>query len=267
MAKKKHSNKNNPVKNLTKGKKNTGGRNNRGRITMRHKGGGHKRKYRNIDFIRDKEGIEARIEEIEYDPNRSAHIARVLYNDGERRYIIASKEMDEGDVIVSSEEADIEPGNRTLLSNIPVGTEVYNVELTPGKGGQMARSAGTSLKILAQKERYTHLKMASGEVRKILGKCRATIGQVSNTEHGKKNLGKAGRNRWKGVRPTVRGSAMGAHDHKYGGGEGKQPRGTKRPKDVYGNVTGGKKTRKKNKKSDRLIIKRRKSKRDKKNKK
>jgi len=267
MAKnRKISNKNNPIKRLTKGKKNTGGRNNRGRITTRHKGGGHKRRYRFVDFARNKEGINAKVEAIEYDPNRTSYIARLLYEDGERRYMIATENMKEGDVVITSDKAEFEPGNRLTLKSIPAGTEVYNVELVPGEGGKFARSAGTSLKVLANEDGYTNLKMPSGEIRKVLWDCRATIGQASNSKHNTRNLGKAGRSRWLGIRPTVRGSAMGAHDHKYGGGEGKQPRGTKRPKDIYGNVTGGRKTRKKKNKSNRLIIKRRVSRRNKNNK-
>ncbi|MBI5401545.1 50S ribosomal protein L2 [Candidatus Wolfebacteria bacterium] len=234
------------------------GRNSQGRITMRHQGGGNKKLYRMIDFKQNKFGIPARIEAIEYDPYRTAFLARVIYKDGERSYILASKEMKVGDEIISSENAPLKEGNRLALKNVPVGYFVYNIELSPKKGGQLARSAGSYAKILAQDGKYTHLKMSSGETRRVFAEGFASIGQVSNPEHILTNIGKAGRTRHWGIRPTVRGTAMNPRDHPYGGGEGRQRRGTKRPKTKWGKVTGGRKTRNKKKYSNKMILERRK---------
>jgi large subunit ribosomal protein L2 len=251
-----------PVKTLRRRLKTRAGRNSQGRITVRHQGGGNKRLYREIDFKRnDKEGIPAKIESLEYDPYRSAFIALLLYADGARRYVIAPQRLKVGDQVVAGEKAPFEIGNRTILKRIPVGTQVYNVELFPGRGGALARSAGTSVQVLANEDGYTHLKMASGEVRMVPWSGWASIGQVSNPEHGLVVLGKAGRSRVRGIRPTVRGSAMNAADHPYGGGEGRTQRGTKRPKTKWGKVTGGRRTRKKKKWSNKLIVKRRTKKR------
>lgn len=250
-----------PFKSLTKGMKRAVGRNNQGRITTRHKGGGHKRKYRLVDFKMVKKDIPARVESIEYDPNRTAFIARIVYKDGERKYILAPEGLKVGDEIIVSENAPFNVGNRTVLKRIPIGSFVHNVELYPGKGGQLARSAGSSLQVLANEEGYTHLKMPSGEKRLVPWDSYASIGQVSNVGHNLEKIGKAGRSRWLGIRPTVRGSAMNAVDHPYGGGEGRTQRGTRKPKTKWGKVTGGRKTRKKKKKSDKLIISRRKPKR------
>jgi len=243
---------------LIKRLKKSSGRNSAGKITMRHQGGGHKQMYRLIDFKQNKFDIAGRIESIEYDPCRSSLIAKVVYKDGERRYVLASSEMKAGDEIITSANATLKPGNRTQLKRIPVGTFVYNVEIFPGKGGQLARSAGLGVQVLANEEGYTHLKLASGEIRKVMWDGYASIGRASNLEHNLKVIGKAGRSRWLGIRPTVRGSVMNPCDHPYGGGEGKQPRGTKRPKTKWGKVTGGRKTRNKKKWSNILIIKRRK---------
>jgi large subunit ribosomal protein L2 len=234
------------------------GRNSQGRITVRHQGGGHKKLYRLIDFKQDKFDISGRVESLEYDPYRTGFIARVIYTDGERRYVLASKEMKVKDEIITSATAPLKIGNRTVLQRIPVGTFVYNVELSPGAGGQLARSAGLGVQILANEEGYTQLKMASGEIRKVSWDGYASIGQVSHPEHNLEIIGKAGRSRWKGIRPTVRGTAMNPCDHPYGGGEGKQPRGTRRPKTRWGKITGGHRTRNKKKWSTKLIIKRRK---------
>lgn len=251
------------TKKLIKGKDNTGARNANGRITVRWRGGGHKSKYRNIDFKQDKFDIPAKVESIEYDPNRSAHIALVVYQDGERRYIIAPDKLQKNDKIVVSENAPLEPGNRTLLKKIPGGTFVHNVELIPGKGAQIGRSAGANIQVLANEEGYTHLKMPSTEIRKVPWNGYASIGQVSNLIHSRLQDRKAGQSRWKGKRPKVRASAMGAHDHKYGGGEGRQPRGTKYAKDKWGNITGGTKTRNKKKQSEKYIIRHRRKKKKK----
>ncbi len=237
-----------------------GGRNNQGRITMRHQGGENKKFYRVVDFKQDKLDIPGKIEAIEYDPYRTAFIARVIYSDGERRYILASKNMKEGMEIITAENAPLTTGNRLVLKNIPVGQFVYNIELSKGRGGQIARSAGSYAKILAHEGKYTHLKMSSGEVRKVISEGFASIGEVSNGEHALVNIGKAGRQRHLGVRPTVRGTAMNPRDHPYGGGEGKQRRGTKRPKTKWGKVTGGRKTRSKKKYSNKMIVERRKNK-------
>lgn len=234
------------------------GRNNQGKITVRHQGGGHKKLYRLVDFKQNKYDIPAKIEAILYDPYRSANIAQVLYQDGERRYILAAEGLKVGDEIISSENALIKTGNRTILKNIPVGTLVYNVELLPKQGGKLARSAGNYLEVLANENGYTLLKMPSKEIRKVSWFCWASIGQVSNVEHHVQEIKKAGRSRWLGIRPTVRGSAMNPRDHPYGGGEGRAKRGTRRPKTKWGKITGGRKTRKKKKWSNKLIVKRRK---------
>lgn len=247
-----------PLKSLTKSFKKNAGRNAAGRITVRHQGGGHKALYRLLDFKQNKPGIVARVETIEYDPYRTAFIARVVYADGERRYILAPQGLKIGNKIIGGKDSTLEVGNRTLLKRIPIGTFVHNVELFPGRGGTLGRSAGTSLQVLANEDGYTHLKLPSGEVRKVPWDSSASIGQVSNPEYNFMVVGKAGRQRHRGVRPTVRGSAMNPVDHKYGGGEGRAKRGTRRPKDIWGNITGGRKTRKKKRWSNKLIIKRRK---------
>lgn len=247
-----------PWKPLTKRLRAHAGRNHHGRITMRHQGGGNKKLYRTVDFRMEKLNVPARVEALEYDPYRTAFIARLLYRDGERRYILAPQGLKVGDRIVAAPEAPLTTGNRLELRHIPVGTFVHNVEIFPGRGGSMARSAGTSLQILANEDGYTHLKMSSGEVRKVLWSGYASIGAVSNPEHSLVTIGKAGRSRWLGIRPTTRAKAMNPRDHKYGGGEGSTQRGTKRPKDKWGNITGGRKTRNKKKWSSQLIVKRRK---------
>ncbi len=232
------------------------GRNNKGRIMVRHQGGKHKRAYRIIDFKRDKDGIPGKVATIEYDPNRSARIALINYADGEKRYIVAPVGLKPGDVIVSGEETDIKRGNAMPLANIPAGTPIHNIELEIGKGAQVARSAGSSAQLLAKEGQYGHVRLPSGEVRLINLKCRATIGQVGNVEHEGITLGKAGRSRWLGKRPTVRGAAMNPSDHPHGGGEGRAPIGMPSPVTPWGKPTKGYKTRKK-KKSDRLIVRRR----------
>ncbi len=246
------------LKNLTIKLKTHAGRNNQGRITVRHQGGGHKKLYRLVDFKQDKFNIPGKVEAIEYDPYRTAFIARILYKDGERRYILAPKDLKVGDEIICGENVPLKVGNRTLLRKISPGTLVHNVELYPGRGGQLGRSAGSAIEVLGNEEGYTHLKLPSGEIRKVPWNNYASIGQVSNPDHHLEEIGKAGRSRWLGIRPTVRGSAMNARDHPYGGGEGKTQRGTRRPKTKWGKITGGRKTRKKKKWSDRFIIKRRK---------
>ncbi|PSO46494.1 MAG: 50S ribosomal protein L2 [Parcubacteria group bacterium SW_4_46_8] len=247
-----------PYKPLTRGLSKQSGRNSDGRITMEHRGGGHKRRYRLVDFDYDKKDIPAQVETIEYDPNRSAFIALVCYADGERRYVIAHDEMEEGDMFVVSADAPIEAGNRLPLSEIPVGTEVYNVELQPNGGAKIARSAGSAVEVTAKEEKYVNVKMPSTEVRKVLADCWATIGTASNVEHGRRVEGKAGRRRWQGWRPKVRGTAKNAVDHPYGGGEGRTGRGTRREKTATGRSSGkGQKTRKPNKYSDKLIVERR----------
>ncbi len=232
------------------------GRNNRGVITVRHQGGGHKRQYRVIDFKRDKIDIPCRVDAIEYDPTRSARIALLVYADGEKRYILAPLGVAVGDTLMSGENAEIRPGNALPLDRIPLGTTVHNVELQRGRGGQMARSAGTSAQLLAKEGELATLRLPSGEVRMVRRECMATIGQVGNTDHGNIKLGKAGRNRWLGVRPGTRGSAMTPRDHPHGGGEGKAPIGMSSPKTPWGKPTLGKKTRPK-KKSDKMIVRRR----------
>ena len=234
-----------------------GGRNNNGRITTRHQGGGHKRLYRIIDFKRNKDSIVANVASIQYDPNRSANIALLNYADGEKRYIIAPKGLTVGMKVISDVKADIKVGNAMELVNIPDGTFVHNVELKPGKGGQMARSAGTSVQILGQEGRYSILRLTSGEVRKVLSNCRATIGVVGNEDHNLVNIGKAGRTRWMGIRPTVRGSVMNPGDHPHGGGEGRTPIGRKSPMTPWGKKAMGVKTRKVKQASTKLIVRRR----------
>lgn len=247
-----------PFKPLTKGGRNLAARNSQGRITVRHQGGGNKRSYRQIDFRQDKIGIAAKIETIEYDPYRTAFISRILYKDGERRYILIPDGLRVGDIIINSPEAVFSIGNRTLLKRIPVGTFVHNVEIYPGGGAKLGRSAGSSLQVLANEDGYTHLKLPSGEIRKVKWDAFASIGKVSNIEHNLVSIGKAGRSRWLGIRPTVRGSVMNPRDHPYGGGEGRAVRGTKRPKTKWGKITGGRKTRNKKKWSNKMILKRRK---------
>ena len=235
-----------------------GGRNNQGKLTVRHQGGGHKRQYRIIDFKRDKDGIPGRVATIEYDPNRSANIALINYVDGEKRYILAPKNLEVGLEVMSGPEADIKPGNALPLANIPVGTVIHNIELKPGKGGQLVRSAGTSAQVLGKEGKYVLVRLNSGEVRLILATCRASIGQVGNEQHELINIGKAGRNRWLGKRPTVRGSVMNPNDHPHGGGEGRAPIGRKSPMSPWGKPTLGYKTRSKKNKSDKFIVRSRK---------
>jgi large subunit ribosomal protein L2 len=234
------------------------GRNSQGRITMRHQGGGEKKMYRMIDFKQDRLNEKVVVETLEYDPYRTAFIALVKRPDGSRAYILAPEGLAVGAELLTAESAPLSPGNRLKLKNIPVGYQVYNVELTPGRGGQMARSAGSYAEVLANADGYTDLKLSSGEVRRVIWEGLASLGQVSNAEWSLTTIGKAGRSRRLGIRPTVRGKAMNPVDHPYGGGEGSQPRGTKKPKDVWGKVTGGHKTRDKKKRSTKLIIKRRK---------
>ncbi|HHA19112.1 MAG TPA: 50S ribosomal protein L2, partial [Methylophaga sp.] len=241
---------------LLEKKSNSGGRNNQGRITTRHIGGGHKQHYRIIDFKRNKLDISGRIERIEYDPNRTAHIALVLYKDGERRYILAPKDVEVGQEIVSSAAAAIKAGNCMLMRNIPVGTLIHCVELKPGKGAQMVRSAGGVAQLVAKEGAYVTLRLRSGEMRKVLAECRATIGEVGNSEHNLISLGKAGAKRWRGVRPTVRGVAMNPVDHPHGGGEGRTS-GGRHPVSPWGVPTKGYKTRK-NKRTDKFIVRRKK---------
>ncbi|KKW47615.1 MAG: 50S ribosomal protein L2 [Candidatus Liptonbacteria bacterium GWC1_60_9] len=246
-----------PVKRLLRNLKQHAGRNNQGRITVRHQGGGNKKLYRLVDFRQQRMDVPATIEAIEYDPYRTCFIARLRYRDGQVAYALAANGVKTGEEIVTSDSAPQKTGNRMRLKNIPVGTLVHNVELRPGQGGVLARSAGSSSQVLAHEDGYAHLKMASGEVRKVLWDGFATLGQVSNPDHSLTTIGKAGRSRWLGIRPTVRGSAMNAVDHPYGGGEGRALRGTKRPKTAWGKVTGGRKTRNKKKWSNPLIVSRR----------
>ncbi len=250
---------NKPVKSLTVGRKRAVGRNSAGRITVRHKGGGNKRRYRIIDFKYDKKDIAARIDTVEYDPNRSGFIALITYRDGEKRYILAPQNIKVGDDLLFSNEAKITPGNRLPLANIPAGTFIYNIEIKPAGGSRLVRSAGSYAEVLSNDAGYTLIKMPSSEIRKLNDKCWASIGAVSNEENKLINYGKAGRSRWKGIRPTVRGSAMNPVDHPYGGGEGRQGRGTRKPKTKWGKVTGGRKTRRSKKYSDKFIVKRRKT--------
>jgi large subunit ribosomal protein L2 len=236
------------------------GRNNQGRISVRHQGGGHKRQYRVIDFKRDKDGIPGRVATIEYDPNRSANIALINYVDGEKRYILAPKGLKVGTEITSGKDADIKTGNALQLKDIPVGTIIHNIELRPGKGGQLVRSAGAEAQVLGREDKYVLVRLRSGETRLILGTCRATVGQVGNIEHELVNIGKAGRSRWMNRRPTVRGSVMNPSDHPHGGGEGRAPIGRPSPVSPWGQPTLGYKTRKKNKDTDKYIVRGRKKK-------
>lgn len=246
-----------PERSLLVPLKKKAGRNNQGKITVRHRGGGAKRMYRLIDFKRDKQGIPGKVTAIEYDPNRSAHIALICYVDGEKRYILAPQGLEVGDVVMAGEGAEIKPGNALPLKSIPVGTLVHNLELQPGQGGKLVRSAGSSAQVVAREERYVLVRLPSGEIRRILGECLATIGQVSNPDHNNVDLGKAGRKRWLGIRPTVRGSAMTPRDHPHGGGEGRAPIGLPYPKTPWGKPARGVKTRRK-KPFDWLIVQRRK---------
>ncbi len=248
-----------PYRPLTEGQAQTGGRNNQGRITMRHRGGGHKQRYRRIDFQRSKNDIPAKVERLEYDPNRSAHIALLLYADGERRYIIAPEGLKAGMTVQSGENVPISIGNCLPLQNMPVGIVVHAVELHPGGGARLARSAGTYAQVLAREGTYATLRLRSGEVRKVLAACRATVGEVGNAEHSLIKLGKAGAKRWRGVRPTVRGVAMNPVDHPHGGGEGKTS-GGRHPVTPWGVPTKGHKTRR-TKRTDHLIVRRRRKKR------
>ncbi|HSH36142.1 50S ribosomal protein L2 [Schnuerera sp.] len=247
-----------PEKSLVISLNRKGGRNSQGKITMRHRGGGAKRKYRVIDFKRNKDGIPGKVAAIEYDPNRTANIALIHYVDGEKKYILAPNKLKVGDVIESGADADIKVGNTLPLRNIPVGTTVHNVELNPGKGGQLARSAGSEAQLMAKEGKYAQLRLPSGEFRLILLDCRATIGQVGNVEHENLTIGKAGKSRHKGRRPHVRGSAMNPVDHPHGGGEGRTPIGMPSPLTPWGKPSLGYKTRAKNKKSNRYIVRRRK---------
>ena len=249
-----------PEKSLLVIKKKNSGRNNQGRITVRHQGGGAKRKYRIIDFKRNKFDIEGTVASIEYDPNRSANIALINYVDGEKRYIIAPKGLKVGMKIVSGENVDIRVGNVLPIMNVPVGTVIHNIELRPGKGGQIARSAGQSAQILGREDKYVLVRLSSGETRKVLGTCLATIGEVGNEDFSLVRLGKAGRSRHMGIRPTVRGSVMNPNDHPHGGGEGRAPVGRKQPMTPWGKPALGYKTRKNNKSSNKLIVTRRNSK-------
>ncbi len=245
-----------PYEPLLESQKKHSGRNNNGRITVRHRGGGSKQRYRIIDFKRNKDGIQAKVERIEYDPNRTAHIALLLYVDGERRYIIAPNGVKEGSLVMSGSESGIQVGNCMPLRNIPLGTTVHCIELKPGKGAQIARSAGAGVQLVAKEGQHATLRLRSGEMRKVLADCRATIGEVSNGEHSLRSLGKAGAKRWRGVRPTVRGVAMNPVDHPHGGGEGRTS-GGRHPVSPWGTPTKGYKTRK-NKRTDKLIVRKRK---------
>ncbi|KAA1039684.1 50S ribosomal protein L2 [Macrococcus equipercicus] len=247
-----------PEKSLLEPLPRKAGRNNQGKLTVRHRGGGHKRQYRVIDFKRNKDGIPGKVATIEYDPNRSSNIALIHYVDGEKRYIIAPKGLVVGQEINNGPEADIKVGNALPLQNIPVGTVIHNIELKPGKGGQLVRSAGTSAQVLGKEGKYVLVRLRSGEVRMILATCRATIGQVGNEQHELINIGKAGRSRWLGKRPTVRGSVMNPNDHPHGGGEGRTSIGRKSPMSPWGKPTLGKKTRKKKNRSSKFIVRGRK---------
>ncbi|MBQ6538841.1 MAG: 50S ribosomal protein L2 [Bacilli bacterium] len=245
-----------PEKSLTVTRKKNSGRNNQGKITVRHQGGGVKRKYRIIDFKRNKFDVPGTVASIEYDPNRTANIALIYYADGEKRYILAPKDLNVGDKVMSGEKADIKPGNALPIMSIPVGTVIHNIELRPGKGGELARSAGTSAQILGRETDYVLVRLSSGEQRKVLGTCMATIGVVGNEDSSLVKIGKAGRKRHMGIRPTVRGSAMNPNDHAHGGGEGRAPIGRKQPMTPWGKPALGIKTRKK-KESDKMILRRR----------
>jgi large subunit ribosomal protein L2 len=245
-----------PERTLLRPMRENAGRNNQGRVTVRHQGGGHKRMYRLIDFKRNKHGIPARVDSIEYDPNRSARIALLVYADGEKRYILAPLGLKVGAQLMSGPEAEVRVGNALPVKNIPLGTVVHNVELQPGKGGQMARSAGTGAQVMAKEGELAQLRLPSGEVRRVSVDCLATIGQVGNSDHANLNLGKAGRKRWMGIRPTVRGSAMDPSSHPHGGGEGRSPIGLPGPKTPWGKPAMGYKTRK-NKRTENMIVRRR----------
>ncbi|MDE9958601.1 50S ribosomal protein L2 [Staphylococcus pseudintermedius] len=249
-----------PEKSLLQPLPKKAGRNNQGKLTVRHHGGGHKRQYRVIDFKRNKDGILGKVDSIQYDPNRSANIALIVYADGEKRYIIAPKGLEVGQIIESGSEADIKVGNALPLKDIPVGSVIHNIELKPGRGGQLARSAGASAQVLGKEGKYVLVRLRSGEVRMILSTCRATIGQVGNLQHELVNIGKAGKSRWLGKRPTVRGSVMNPNDHPHGGGEGRAPIGRPSPMSPWGKPTLGKKTRRGKKRSDKLIVRGRKRK-------
>ncbi len=247
-----------PLKALTKGKRHSGGRNSFGRITMRHKGGGHKKAYRFVDFAYDKKNIPAKIASVEYDPYRSAFIGLAIYADGEKRYVVVPRTSTVGDTFIVSEQAQVKVGNRLPLANIPVGTFVYNIELKPGAGARLARAAGNYCEIVAQDAGYTHIKLPSTEVRRVLGTSWASVGEVSNEEHRLVNIGKAGRSRWMGVRPTVRGAAMNPVDHPHGGGEGRAGRGSRKQRTLWGRPAGkGQKTRRPKKYSNAFIVSRR----------
>ncbi len=245
-----------PEKSLLVSLSKNAGRNNLGRITVRHHGGGHKRKCRLIDFKRTTDNVKAKVATIEYDPNRSANIALIVYENGIKSYILAPKGLEVGMTVVSGPESDIKVGNALPLANIPVGTLIHNIEMKPGKGGQLVRSAGTSAQVLGTEGKYTLVRLQSGEMRMILSSCRATVGTVGNEQHNLINYGKAGRTRWRGIRPTVRGSVMNPNDHPHGGGEGKQPVGRKSPMTPWGKPALGLKTRNKNARSNKLIVKR-----------
>ena len=246
-----------PEKSLIVTKKKTNGRNNQGKITVRHRGGGVKRKYRLVDFKRNKDGITAMVSAIEYDPNRSANIALITYKDGVKSYIIAPKGLKVGDIVESGVKTDVKVGNTMEIANIPVGTVIHNIELRPGKGGQLARGAGSSAQILGREDKYVLIRLSSGETRKILGTCRATIGVVGNEDYSLVKIGKAGRTRYMGIRPTVRGSVMNPNDHPHGGGEGRAPIGRSGPMTPWGKPALGYKTRKNNKQSNKYIVSRR----------
>lgn len=250
-----------PEKTLLESQKRIAGRNSYGQITVRHRGGGHKQKYRMIDFKRNKDDVVATVKAIEYDPNRSANIALLHYDDGVKSYILAPKGLEVGQKIQSGINADIKVGNALPLANIPVGTVIHNIEMKPGKGGQLVRSAGTSAQVLGRDGKYTLVRLASGEVRMILSAARASIGAVGNEQHELINIGKAGRKRWMGIRPTVRGSVMNPNDHPHGGGEGKAPVGHPSPMSPWGKKTLGKKTRSKRAQSEKFIVRHRKNKR------
>ena len=243
-----------PEKSLTVTLKKHSGRNSRGKITVRHRGGGTRNKYRIIDFKRNKDGIPGNVKTIEYDPNRSANIALIVYADGEKRYILAPEGLKVGNVIYSGSDADIQVGNALPIANIPVGTLIHNIELKPGKGGQLARSAGNGAQLMAKEGKYAQVRLPSGEVRKVLMNCRATIGEVGNEEHGNIQIGKAGRKRHMGIRPTVRGSVMNPNDHPHGGGEGRTSIGRKSPMSPWGKPTLGKKTRSTKARSNKFIV-------------
>ena len=245
-----------PERSLLVPKRQHGGRNNQGRITVRHRGGGHRRHVRIVDFKRDKRGVPAKVASIEYDPNRSARLALLHYADGEKRYIVAPLDLQVGDTVLAGPEAEIRPGNSLPLSNIPLGTQIHNIELYEGKGGQLVRAAGTSAQVLGKEGRYAAIRLPSGEVRRVRQACYATIGEVGNPDHSNIKLGKAGRKRYLGFRPTVRGSAMSPRDHPHGGGEGRSPIGMPSPKSPWGKKTLGKKTRR-NKRTDKYIIRHR----------